>query len=125
MEAPSLRPPYRWPDLRHESWLPCRHMDMLTLIDQLDEILRSARPVPLTDQVRIQQRPALDLLDRIRAQLVREAEDEPPARIDQLELTQAVSAAIRENIPEIARAVAAEAGTSRPPQEPRAPGAPF
>jgi hypothetical protein len=100
-------------------------MDMLTLIDQLDEILRSARPVPLTDQVRIDKQPALDLLDRMRAQLVREAETEPPARIDQLELSRAVSAAIRESIPEIARAVAAEAGPQRVPQEPRPPGAPF
>ena len=100
-------------------------MDMLTLIDQLDGILRNARPVPLTDQVRIQQQPALDLLDRMRAQIVREAEDEPPARIDHLELTRAVSAAIRESIPEIASAVAAANGPPRPPQEPRPPGAPF
>jgi hypothetical protein len=100
-------------------------MDMLTLIDQLDEILRSARPVPLTDQVRIDKQPVVDLLDRMRAQLVREAEDEPPARIDQVDLSRAVSAAIRENIPEIARAVAAEAGPPLPPQQPRPPGAPF
>jgi hypothetical protein len=43
-------------------------MDMLTLIDQLDETIRNARPVPLTDQVRIDRQPVLDLLDQMRAQ---------------------------------------------------------
>ncbi len=28
-------------------------MDVLVLIDDLDELIRSAKPVPLTDQVRV------------------------------------------------------------------------
>ena len=98
---------------------------MLTLIGQLDEILRSARPVPLTDQVRIDKQPALDLLDKMRAQLVREAEHESPAQIDQAELTRAVAAAIKENIPEIARAIGPGAGPPSAPPQPGPPGAPF
>jgi hypothetical protein len=100
-------------------------MDMLTLIDQLDETIRNARPVPLTDQVRIDKKPAIELIDQIRAQVVREARAEPPARLDQAELSRAVTAAIRESIPEIAQAVAGAAGPPRPPEPPRPPGGPF
>jgi hypothetical protein len=98
-------------------------MDMLTLIDELDALIRNARPVPLTTQVRIEQKPFLDLLDRMRGQLVREGDTASP---DARALTDAVSAAIRENIPEIARAVAAENAAQRPSADPPTPpGAPF
>jgi hypothetical protein len=100
-------------------------MDMLTLIDQLDQIIRQARPVPLTNQARIETQPVLDLLDQMRAQLVREAENESRPHLDAGELSRVVSAAIRENIPEIARAVVAESGPPRPSEPPRPPGAPF
>jgi hypothetical protein len=98
-------------------------MDMLTLIDEVDAIVRNARPVPLTPQVRIDKQPVLDLLDRMRGEIVR-AGNVPAPGVGQQALTEAVSAAIRDAIPEIAQAVAA-ATPARRPEPPTPPGAPF
>jgi hypothetical protein len=100
---------------------------MLVLIDKLDDLIHNARPVPLTDQVRVDKQELYDLLDRIRAALPHTqagAQGAGPASpIDQQALTAAVAAAIKENIPEIARAVAASSAHGSRPEPP--PGAPF
>ena len=105
-------------------------MDILVLIDRLDDLMHNARPVPLTDQVRLDAQPVYDVLDEIRAQVAGlnpeagPAAAEPAAAgVDSDALTAAVSAAIRENIPAIAQATAAAVGGARAPQPP--PGGPF
>ena len=42
-------------------------MDVLVLIDKLDDVVHNARPVPLTDQVRVDREEIYDLLDQMRA----------------------------------------------------------
>ncbi len=42
-------------------------MDVLVLIDTLDDLVHSAKPIPLTDQVRVDKEGIYDLLDQIRA----------------------------------------------------------
>ena len=44
-------------------------MDALRLVDQLDDLIHNAKPIPLTDQVRIDRERAYDLLDQLRATL--------------------------------------------------------
>ena len=51
------------------------------LLDQLDELILKAKPVPLTTQVRIDRAQVYDLLDRLRATL-RLAPDEARAPAD-------------------------------------------
>ena len=41
-------------------------VEILELIDALDDIVHNAKPVPLTDQVRIDRESVYDLLDRMR-----------------------------------------------------------
>jgi hypothetical protein len=104
-------------------------MEILVLLDELDDLIRNARPVPLTDQVRLDRDRAFDLIDKLRATIPEEIAaargQAGPAggAIDQQELNQAVAEAIRVNAPEIARAVAG-AAAPRPPDSPP-PGAPF
>ena len=47
-------------------------MDALRLVDQLDDLIHNAKPIPLTDQVRIDRERAYDLLDQLRATLPEE-----------------------------------------------------
>src|SRR4029450_3493488 len=42
-------------------------MVVLVLIDKLDDLVHNARPVPLTDQVRVDREEVYDLLDQMRA----------------------------------------------------------
>src|SRR4026209_816429 len=42
-------------------------MDVLVLIDKLDDLVHGAKPVPLTDQVRVDKEDICDLLDQMRA----------------------------------------------------------
>jgi len=42
-------------------------MDLLELIDELDDRVHNAKPVPLTDQVRLDKLELFDLLDQMRA----------------------------------------------------------
>src|SRR5688572_32080157 len=42
-------------------------MDVLVLIDKLDDLVHNARPVPLTDQVRVEREEIYDILDQMRA----------------------------------------------------------
>ena len=42
-------------------------MDVLVLIDKLDDLVHNARPVPLTDQVRVDREEIYDILDQMRA----------------------------------------------------------
>jgi hypothetical protein len=104
-------------------------MELLVLIDKLDDMMHNARPVPLTDQVRVDKEEVYDILDQLRAAIpetVKEAEfaKRAPGGVSSQALREAVTDAVRECIPEIAAAVAAggagRAGPAAPP-----PGGPF
>ena len=45
-------------------------MDVLVLIDKLDDTVHNAKPVPLTDQVRVDKEEIYDILDQMRACLI-------------------------------------------------------
>src|SRR5919198_5104360 len=47
-------------------------MDVLVLIDKLDDAIHNAKPVPLTDQVRIDKEEIYDTLDQMRATIPEE-----------------------------------------------------
>jgi hypothetical protein len=49
-------------------------MDPLRLVDQLDDLIHNAKPLPLSSQVRIDPDKAYDLLDQLRASLPGEIE---------------------------------------------------
>jgi superfamily II RNA helicase len=115
-------------------------MEILVLIDKLDDALHNARPVPLTDQVRVDKEEIFDILDQMRASIPEEMKQAryilerektrggdagSSESIDHQALTQAVSAAIKENIPEIARATAAAAAGAHGGSAPSPPGGPF
>jgi len=42
-------------------------MDVLVLIDKLDDLVHNAKPVPLTDTVRVDKEEIYDILDQMRA----------------------------------------------------------
>ena len=42
-------------------------MDVLVLLDTLDDLVHNAKPIPLTDQVRMDKEGIYDILDQIRA----------------------------------------------------------
>jgi hypothetical protein len=42
-------------------------LDALVLIDKLDDLMRNAKAVPLTDQVRVDREDFYELLDQLRA----------------------------------------------------------
>ncbi len=41
-------------------------MDVLVLIDKLDDLVHSAKPMPLTDQVRVDKEDIYDILHQMR-----------------------------------------------------------
>ena len=47
-------------------------MDVLVLIDKLDDLVHNAKPVPLTDQVRIDREEIYEILDQMRATIPEE-----------------------------------------------------
>jgi cell division septum initiation protein DivIVA len=47
-------------------------MDVLVLIDKLDDLVHNSKPVPLTDQVRVDREEIYDLLDQMRATIPEE-----------------------------------------------------
>src|ERR1043166_9496595 len=47
-------------------------MDVLVLIDKLDDLIHNAKPVPLTDQVRVDKEEIYDILDQMRATIPEE-----------------------------------------------------
>ena len=47
-------------------------MDVLVLIDKLDDLVHNAKPVPLTDQVRVDKEQIYDILDQMRATIAEE-----------------------------------------------------
>jgi len=47
-------------------------MDVLVLIDKLDDTIHNAKPVPLTDQVRVDKEEVYDILDQMRATIPEE-----------------------------------------------------
>jgi cell division septum initiation protein DivIVA len=53
--------------MRTASGVEALTMDVLVLIDDLDELIRNAKPVPLTDQVRVDKDQIYDALDQMRA----------------------------------------------------------
>jgi hypothetical protein len=102
-------------------------VETLALIDRLEALLRDARPVPLTDQVRVDKREISELLLEMRtafAEDVRRGRQGDGTTASSEELVAAVTAAVesvlRENIPAIAQAAAAAARGGGPP-----PGGPF
>jgi hypothetical protein len=57
-------------------------VDILELIDRLDDLVHNAKPVPLTDQVRVNKEEIYDLLDQMRGTLpaeIQEARNGGPA----------------------------------------------
>jgi dihydrodipicolinate synthase/N-acetylneuraminate lyase len=105
-------------------------MELLVLIDKLDDVMHQARPVPLTDQVRVDKEAVFEIIDALRAEVpqaiaqARAAGAAPAAGgIDRQAVKSAVSDAISERIPEIVAAVTsaiAARSERRPP-----PGGPF
>jgi hypothetical protein len=58
-------------------------VDVLALLDRLDELVRDAKAVPLTNQVRIDRDELYDVVDQLRATLPEELarrENSPPRR---------------------------------------------
>ena len=51
---------------------PGSAMDVLVLIDKLDDLVHNAKPVPLTDQVRVDKEEIYDILDQMRATIPEE-----------------------------------------------------
>ncbi len=47
-------------------------MDVLVLIDKLDDSIHNGKPVPLTDQVRVEREEIYDILDQMRATIPEE-----------------------------------------------------
>ena len=47
-------------------------MDVVVLIDKLDDLVHNAKPVPLTDQVRLDKEEVYDILDQMRATIPEE-----------------------------------------------------
>src|ERR1700746_3847211 len=47
-------------------------MDVLVLIDKVDDLVHNAKPVPLTDQVRVDKEEIYDILDQMRATIPEE-----------------------------------------------------
>src|ERR1700747_416680 len=47
-------------------------MDVLVLIDKLDDLVHNAKPVPLTDQVRVKREKIYDIVDQMRATIPEE-----------------------------------------------------
>lgn len=47
-------------------------MDVLILLDKLDDLIYSSKPIPLTDQVRVEREEAYSLLDQIRLSMPEE-----------------------------------------------------
>jgi cell division septum initiation protein DivIVA len=47
-------------------------MDVLVLIDKLDDLVHNAKPIPLTDQVRVDKEEIYDILDQMRATIPEE-----------------------------------------------------
>ena len=47
-------------------------MDVLVLIDKLDDLIHNAKPVPLTDQVRVDKEEIYDILDQMRSTIPEE-----------------------------------------------------
>ena len=47
-------------------------MDVLVLIDKLDDTIHNAKPVPLTDQVRVDKEEVYDILDQMHATIPEE-----------------------------------------------------
>src|SRR5881227_3268751 len=47
-------------------------MDVLVLIDKLDDTIHNAKPVPLTDRVRVDKEEIYDILDQMRATIPEE-----------------------------------------------------
>jgi hypothetical protein len=47
-------------------------MDVLVLIDKLDDLVHNSRPIPLTDQVRVDREEIYDILDQMRATIPEE-----------------------------------------------------
>ena len=61
-------------------------MDVLVLIDKLDDTIHNAKPVPLTDQVRVDKEEIYDILDQMRATIPEEIIEDARAREREIRL---------------------------------------
>src|ERR687892_681921 len=61
-------------------------MDVLVLIDKLDDQVHNAKPVPLTDQVRVDKEEIYDILDQMRATIPEEIKQAARAREREIRL---------------------------------------
>ena len=61
-------------------------MDVLVLIDKLDDLVHNAKPVPLTDQVRVDKEEIYDILDQMRATIPEEIIADARAREREIRL---------------------------------------
>ena len=85
-------------------------MDVLVLIDKLDDLVHNARPVPLTDQVRVDREEIYDILDQMRATIpeeikqarwiVKEARDQQARLVANEEITRQAERAAEEIVEE-------------------------
>ena len=85
-------------------------MDVLVLIDKLDDLVHNAKPVPLTDQVRVDKEEIYDILDQMRATIPEEIKQ---ARWIVKERQEMLAEAKRE-----AERIVKEAGASRSSSSP-------
>src|SRR6266446_2047805 len=85
-------------------------MDVLVLIDKLDDLVHNARPVPLTDQVRVDREEVYDILDQMRATIpeeikqarwiVKERQEQQARLVDQEEISRQAERAAEEIVEE-------------------------
>ena len=47
-------------------------MDVLVLIDKLDDLVHNAKPIPLSEKVRVDKEEIYDLLDQMRVYIIEE-----------------------------------------------------
>ena len=98
-------------------------MDVLVLIDKLDDLVHNARPVPLTDQVRVDREEIYDLLDQMRATIpeeIKQARWIVKERQEMLaEAKREAERIVKEARDQQARLISEEEVTSRPSAAPR------
>src|SRR5215212_955244 len=73
-------------------------MDVLVLIDKLDDLIHNARPVPLTDQVRVDREEMLAEAKREAERVVKEARDQQARLISDEEVYKQAERAAEEII---------------------------
>ena len=98
-------------------------MDVLVLIDKLDDTIHNAKPVPLTDQVRVDKEEVYDILDQMRATIpeeIKQARWIVKERQEMLaEAKREAERIVKEAREEQIRLIGEEESSSRPSARPR------